>query len=285
MTNRLKFSKMQGLGNDFMVVDGTASDLALTADEIRFWADRHFGVGFDQLLLVEKPHAAATEVDFRYRIFNADGSEVQQCGNGARCFARFVVDKGLTDKTEIRVETASGVIVLSLTDQGWVRVNMGAPNFLPQALPFDVPVESDQYELEVAGERYQIGAVSMGNPHAVMRVTDLATAPVAQLGQQIESHPLFPERVNVGFAEPVNRHQIKLRVYERGAAETLACGTGACAAMVVLRRLGEVDDAVTVSLPGGDLLIEWDGNATSPVWMTGPAVQVFDGEISRGVPK
>jgi diaminopimelate epimerase len=283
MTNVLKFSKMQGLGNDFMVVDGTSANLSLTTDEIRFWANRHFGIGFDQLLLVEKPQADSVDIDFRYRIFNADGSEVQQCGNGARCFARFVVDKGLTTKRDIRVETASGIIVLSLTDQGWVKVNMGAPNFLPQALPFDVPVESDQYELEVAGEHYQIGAVSMGNPHAVMRVTDLSAAPVAELGEQIESHPLFPERVNVGFAEPVSRHQIKLRVYERGAAETLACGTGACAAMVVLRRLGEVDDVVTVSLPGGDLLIEWDGNPSHPVWMTGPAVQVFDGEIMRGV--
>lgn len=283
MTNVLKFSKMQGLGNDFMVVDGSSNPLSLTTEEIRFWADRHFGIGFDQLLLVEKPDNDAQDIDFRYRIFNADGSEVQQCGNGARCFARFVVDKGLTNKQDIRVETASGVIVLSLTEQGWVKVNMGAPNFLPQALPFDVPVESDQYELEVAGEHYQIGAVSMGNPHAVMRVTDLKTAPVAQLGAQIESHSLFPERVNVGFAEPVNRQQIKLRVYERGAAETLACGTGACAAMAVLRRLGEVDDAVTVSLPGGDLLIEWDGNPQHPVWMIGPAVHVFDGEIARGV--
>lgn len=283
MTNVLKFSKMQGLGNDFMVVDGFSNPLSLTTEEIRFWADRHFGIGFDQLLLVEKPDNDVQDIDFRYRIFNADGSEVQQCGNGARCFARFVVDKGLTNKQDIRVETASGVIVLSLTEQGWVKVNMGAPNFLPQALPFDVPVESDQYELDVAGEHYQIGAVSMGNPHAVMRVTDLKTAPVAQLGAQIESHSLFPERVNVGFAEPVNRQQIKLRVYERGAAETLACGTGACAAMAVFRRLGEVDDLVTVSLPGGDLLIEWDGNPQHPVWMTGPAVHVFDGEIARGV--
>lgn len=285
MINVLEFSKMHGLGNDFMVVDGTRCNLLFTPEEIRFWSNRHFGIGFDQLLLVEKPAKdAAPKVDFRYRIFNADGSEVQQCGNGARCFARFVVDKGLTSKNEICVETASGIITLFLTDQGWVRVNMGAPNFAPQALPFDVPVETDQYELDVAGEHYQIGAVSMGNPHAVMRVTDLSIAPVAQLGQQIESHLLFPERVNVGFAEVQDRQHIQLRVYERGAAETLACGTGACAAMAVLRRLGEVDNKVTVTLPGGDLLIEWDGKPTSPVWMTGPAVQVFDGVIKRGVP-
>ncbi|QAB14643.1 diaminopimelate epimerase [Hydrogenovibrio thermophilus] len=282
MTNSLRFSKMHGLGNDFMVIDATRDTIELTADEIRFWANRHFGVGFDQLLMVEP--ASTPGVDFRYRIFNADGSEVQQCGNGARCFARFVYDKGLTDKTEIQVETASGLIVLYITDDGWVRVNMGAPNFLPETLPFDIPVESEQYELEVDGDRFEIGAVSMGNPHAVLRVTDVVSAPVAVLGEKIESHPLFPERVNVGFAERVDDAHIKLRVYERGAAETLACGTGACAAMVVLRRLEEVGDAVTISLPGGDLLVEWDGNPESPVWMTGPAVFVFEGEIKRGVP-
>lgn len=281
MTNSLRFSKMHGLGNDFMVIDATRDTIELTTDEIRFWANRHFGVGFDQLLMVEP--ATTPGVDFRYRIFNADGSEVQQCGNGARCFARFVYDKGLTDKTEIQVETASGLIVLYITDDGGVRVNMGAPSFLPETLPFDIPVESEQYELEVDGERFEIGAVSMGNPHAVLRVTDVVSAPVAMLGEKIESHPLFPERVNVGFAERVDDAHIKLRVYERGAAETLACGTGACAAMVVLRRLEEVGDAVTISLPGGDLLVEWDGNPENPVWMTGPAVFVFEGEIERGV--
>lgn len=282
MTNLLKFSKMQGLGNDFMVIDATQETITLSTEEIRFWANRYFGVGFDQLLMVE--NSTQDDVDFRYRIFNADGSEVQQCGNGARCFAKFVYDQGLTDKTEIRVETASGIIVLYITEQGWVRVNMGAPNFLPQALPFDMPLESEQYELDVDGERFEIGAVSMGNPHAVLRVSDLGAAPVAEVGEKIESHRLFPERVNVGFAETQDRQHIKLRVYERGAAETLACGTGACAAMVVLRNLGEVDDVVTVSLPGGDLEIEWNGDKSSPVWMTGPAVHVFDGEIARGVP-
>jgi len=282
MTNLLKFSKMQGLGNDFMVIDATQETITLSTEEIRFWSNRYFGVGFDQLLMVE--NSAQAEVDFRYRIFNADGSEVQQCGNGARCFAKFVYDKGLTDKTEIRVETASGIIVLYITEQGWVRVNMGAPNFLPEALPFDMPLESEQYELDVDGERFEIGAVSMGNPHAVLRVSDLGKAPVAELGEKIESHRLFPERVNVGFAETLDRQHIKLRVYERGAAETLACGTGACAAMVVLKNLDEVEDMVTVSLPGGDLEIEWNGDKISPVWMTGPAVHVFEGEIVRGVP-
>jgi diaminopimelate epimerase len=278
MGAKLHFSKMHGLGNDFMVIDAIAQDVSLTAEQIRGWADRHFGVGFDQLLLVE---ATDTDgVDFRYRIFNADGSEVQQCGNGARCFAKFVYDKGLTDKTEITVETASGVIVLYITENGEVRVNMGAPNFAPNSLPFAVPGESDVYQLEVDGEFYQIGAVSMGNPHAVLRVTDLGAAPVAELGAKIESHAHFPERVNVGFAERIDSNHIKLRVYERGAAETLACGTGACAAMVTLRKLGEVADEVKVTLPGGDLTIAWDGDASHPVWMTGPAVMVFDAEIA-----
>ncbi len=237
---------MHGLGNDFMVIDATRDTIELTTDEIRFWANRHFGVGFDQLLMVEP--ATTPGVDFRYRIFNADGSEVQQCGNGARCFARFVYDKGLTDKTEIQVETASGLIVLYITDDGGVRVNMGAPSFLPETLPFDIPVESEQYELEVDGERFEIGAVSMGNPHAVLRVIDVVSAPVAVLGEKIESHPLFPERVNVGFAERVDDSHIKLRVYERGAAETLPAAPALvrpwwCCAVWETSRCG--DDFVT----------------------------------------
>lgn len=279
MTKRLKFSKMHGLGNDFMVIDATEKSPNLCEAEIKSWSNRHFGVGFDQLLVVESTETPG--VDFRYRIFNADGSEVQQCGNGARCFAKFVYDKGLTDKDEIHVETASGVIVLYIMDNGWVKVNMGQPNFLPASLPFEMAVESDQYQLEVDGEYFEIGAVSMGNPHAVLRVMDIGSAPVESLGEKIESHSLFPERVNVGFAEKVDTKRIKLRVYERGTAETLACGTGACAAMVVMRRLGEVGDEVTVSLPGGDLLVEWDGDGASPVWMTGPAIHVFDGVIER----
>lgn len=275
---QLKFTKMQGLGNDFMVVNAVDQTIEFSAEQIHQWANRHFGIGFDQLLVVESSDTEG--VDFGYRIFNADGSEVQQCGNGARCFARFVYDKGLTDKTEITVETASGIIVLYIAENGQVKVNMGAPNFAPHALPFKTPTESDLYEIEVSGDHYEIGAVSMGNPHAVLRVTDVISAPVDALGAQLESHDQFPERVNVGFAERVDASHIKLRVYERGAAETLACGTGACAAMVVLRRLNEVDDAVTVSLPGGDLLIEWDGNESQPVWMTGPAETVFEGELS-----
>ena len=273
----LKFSKMHGLGNDFMVIDGIHQSFTADSAQIAQWADRHFGVGFDQLLVVES--ATQPDVDFKYRIFNADGSEVQQCGNGARCFAKFVYEQGLTDKKEITVETASGIIVLYIEDSGWVRVNMGAPNFAPTALPFEAPTESDQYELEVLGEQFEIGAVSMGNPHAVLRVSNVEEVPVDKWGAAIESHSRFPERVNVGFAEWVDRQHIKLRVYERGAAETLACGTGACAAMVVFRKRGEVDDEVTVTLPGGELKIVWNGKPQSPVWMSGPAVMVFNGEL------
>lgn len=262
-----------------MVIDATKKSPELREAEIKSWSNRHFGVGFDQLLVVETTETP--NVDFRYRIFNADGSEVQQCGNGARCFAKFVHYKGLTDKDEIHVETATGLIVLHMMENGRVKVNMGLPSFLPASLPFDMAVESDQYQLEVEGEYFEIGAVSMGNPHAVLRVTDIGSAPVKHLGAKIESHYLFPERVNVGFAEKVDAKHIKLRVYERGAAETLACGTGACAAMVVLHRLGEVGDKVRVSLPGGDLMVEWDGQGDSPVWMTGPAIHVFDGVIER----
>ncbi|MDG6773645.1 diaminopimelate epimerase [Thiomicrorhabdus sp. ZW0627] len=275
----LKFTKMHGLGNDFMVIDAIHQTVNLSSTQIKRWSDRHFGVGFDQLLVVESTETPG--VDFRYRIFNADGSEVQQCGNGARCFAKFVYDKGLTDRTEIRVETASGIIVLYVENSGWVRVNMGAPHFLPQKLPFDMPTEKEVYDLEVNGEVIEIGAVSMGNPHAVVRVSDIGQAPVASLGSAIESHDTFPERVNVGFAEKVDAAHIKLRVYERGAEETLACGTGACAAMVVYRNWGEVGDEVTVSLPGGDLKIAWNGDRESPVWMTGPAETVFEGEIEN----
>jgi len=273
----IAFTKMHGLGNDFMVIDAIHQSVQLEASKIREWSNRHFGIGFDQLLVVEK--ATQDSVDFRYRIFNADGSEVQQCGNGARCFARFVYDKGLTHKTEITVETASGIIVLYIEDSGLVRVNMGTPHFEPRDLPFLANEKAAEYALNVLGETLLIGAVSMGNPHAVLTVDDINKAPVSKLGQAIESHPSFPERVNVGFAQKVDKSHIKLRVYERGAAETLACGTGACAAMVVLRQWQQVGDQVTVTLPGGDLLIEWNGNVNSPVWMSGPAVFVFEGDI------
>ncbi|MCF6299340.1 MAG: diaminopimelate epimerase [Thiomicrorhabdus sp.] len=274
----MKFTKMQGLGNDFMVVDAIHQSINFSPPLIQRWADRHFGIGFDQLLVVEE--ATQAGVDFRYRIFNADGSEVQQCGNGARCFARFVLDKGLTDKAEITVETASGVIVLYVEDSGLVRVNMGAPNFAPQSLPFNQAEQQARYAVSVLNETVELGAVSVGNPHAVLLVDDIQTADVARLGQALESHAVFPERVNVGFAQIMDRQHIALRVYERGAAETLACGTGACAAMAVLRQWQKVDDSVTVTLPGGDLLIQWDGQTDSPIWMSGPAVTVFEGEIN-----
>nr|WP_235584663.1 diaminopimelate epimerase [Thiomicrospira sp. WB1] len=277
----MSFRKMQGLGNDFMVIDATESNPHLTPEEIQAWSDRHFGVGFDQLLMVETTQTAG--VDFRYRIFNADGSEVAQCGNGARCFARFVVDKGLTDKREITVETASGVIVLYVREDGWVRVNMGHPRFAPADLPFKADGVQPNYELALEEQTVSIGAVSMGNPHALVLVDDVESAPVASWGPQIEAHGRFPERVNVGFAEVLGDEAIRLRVYERGAGETLACGTGACAAMVILRQWGQVGAQVRVELKGGPLQIEWSGEETDPVWMTGPAETVFDGEIPRSV--
>jgi diaminopimelate epimerase len=273
---QLSFVKMHGLGNDFVVIDAFSRDIRLGTEQVRFLADRRFGVGCDQLLLVEKPGQAG--VDFRYRIFNADGGEVEQCGNGARCFARFVRDEGLTDKDAIVVETASGVITLYVEADGEIRVNMGAPRFDPAQIPFTAEVEADKYPLEIGREPLTIGAVSMGNPHAVLRVEDVATAEVERLGPQLESHPRFPRRVNVGFMEIVDRGHIRLRVYERGAGETLACGTGACAAVAVGRRWGELDEEVRVDLPGGSLTIRWDGG-DAPLWMTGPATRVFQGEI------
>jgi diaminopimelate epimerase len=243
---------------------------------VRWIADRHFGVGCDQLLLVERPTRA--DADFRYRIFNADGGEVAQCGNGARCFARFVVDKGLTTRTAIRVETASGVIEPQLAADGQVRVDMGAPRFDPAAVPFIAPAEAPSYSLAVGGHTIDVAVLSMGNPHAVCFVTDLAGAPVATLGAAIEAHPRFPERVNVGFCEVAGKHDLRLRVWERGAGETLACGTGACAAAVAAIRQGRAASPVTVHTRGGDLTIEWAGGQSS-VFMTGPAVTVFEGEL------
>lgn len=275
MKRQLKFTKMHGLGNDFMVIDAINQQVALDKTAIQQWSDRNFGIGFDQLLLVEK----STEVDFKYRIFNADGSAVNQCGNGARCFAKFVFDKGLTNKKEITVETGSGIITLILEANDQVKVNMGYPDFSPSSLPFNMPKQQVNYAINVGGEAISIGAVSVGNPHAVIKVDDVSIAPVNRLGKQIEAHELFPEMVNVGFAQVVSPSKIKLRVYERVAAETLACGTGACAAMAVLKRWQEVADIVTVSLPGGDLLVEWTGDINSPIMMTGPAKTVFDGVI------
>lgn len=273
---KLTFTKMHGLGNDFVVIDAINQTVDLTPEQVRFIADRHRGVGCDQLLLVESP--ASSNVDFRYRIYNADGGEVGQCGNGARCFYRFVVEKGLSDKPELTVETASGNIQLRLEDDGQVTVNMGTPRFNPADIPFDAEQELERFPLTVAGQLIEIGAVSMGNPHAVMLVSNIDTAPVAELGPQLETHSSFPERVNAGFMQVVARDQIRLRVFERGAGETQACGTGACAAVAVARRWRLVDDEVFVDLPGGRLLIRWPGG-DAPVMMTGPAETVFEGSI------
>ena len=272
----LRFTKMHGLGNDFVVFDAMNQQVSLTPERCRRLADRHFGIGCDQILLVEKPQGPDT--DFHYRIFNSDGSEVEQCGNGARCFARFVLDKGLTDKREIPVGTAGGDIRLFVEDDGAVRVDMGSPEFEPERIPFVADTFADSYPLEVQGRELGIGAVSMGNPHAVLLARDLEKAPVHELGPEIENHPRFPQRVNVGFMEVVERDHIRLRVFERGAGETLACGTGACAAVAVGRRWGLLAERVRVTLPGGDLVIEWLGGSGS-IWMSGPAESVYEGEI------
>lgn len=272
----LSFTKMHGLGNDFVVIDAINQSVDLTPEQVRFIADRHRGVGCDQLLLVEVSNTP--NVDFKYRIYNSDGSEVEQCGNGARCFARFVVDKDLTQKAEIAVETASGVIHPRLEADGQVTVDMGVPNFTPESLPFDVDMELESYILAVNGKKVVIGAVSMGNPHAVTLVDDVASAPVDLLGPTLESHALFPQRVNVGFMQVVARDRIRLRVFERGVGETQACGTGACAAVAVAHRWGMVGDEVTVELPGGSLLIRWSGGESS-LQMTGPAQTVFEGSL------
>ena len=273
----LRFTKMHGLGNDFVVIDAIHQQVELTPEQLRFLADRRFGVGCDQILLVEAPRQSG--VDFTYRIFNADGSEVEQCGNGARCFARFVRDKGLSDKQDIPVATAAGVIRLHIEPDGQVTVDMGAPEFEPARIPFEAEARAERYALEVAGETLELGVLSMGNPHAVLRVDDVESAPVARLGPQIESHPRFPRRVNVGFMQILDRNHIRLRVFERGSGETLACGSGACAAVVSGRQRGWLDDTVRVSLPGGDLRIRWAGGQ-QPVMMTGPAVSVFEGELN-----
>lgn len=273
---RLRFSKMHGLGNDFVVIDGVSQKVRLSADKIRQLADRHFGIGCDQLLLVEPP--SRPDIDFRYRIFNADGSEVENCGNGARCFARFVLERRLTGKRAISVETAGGDMLLHAHDNGEVSVDMGVPRLAPEEIPFEAPEQAVSYDLEVDGQRLDISALSMGNPHAVILVNNVASAPVAELGPAIEQHPRFPNRVNAGFMHIVTPGEINLRVYERGAGETLACGTGACAAVVAgcLRQL--LDSTVQVNLTGGSLTIHWLGPG-QPVTMTGPATTVFHGQV------
>ncbi|MBU0620605.1 MAG: diaminopimelate epimerase [Gammaproteobacteria bacterium] len=273
----LKFTKMHGAGNDFVVFDGVRQSVAFSPEQIRFIADRHFGIGCDQILLVEK--SQREEADFRYRIFNADGGEVEQCGNGARCFVRFVHDKNLTSKREIVVETRSGLISPRLEDDGRVTVNMGAPVLEPALIPFLSDSHDVIQPLQVGRKKVQITAVSLGNPHAVQVVKDVETAPVAELGPLIENHASFPKRVNAGFMQVVDRSHIKLRVYERGAGETLSCGTGACAAVVAGVRRKLLDSTVHVATRGGTLTITWAGEH-SPVLMTGPAITVFDGEIN-----
>ncbi len=277
MVRRLFFTKMQGLGNDFVVLDATRDGIDLDAAAIRRLADRHFGVGCDQVLLVEKP--ARSDADFRYRIFNADGEEVEQCGNGARCLLKFVRAHGLTDKRTIRVETAGGIIEPSLADDGQVTVDMGRPVFRPAEIPYIGGSESVVEPFELDGETIMVSVLGLGNPHAVQQVEDIGAAPVTSQGPRIEMHPRFPNRVNAGYMQVVDRVNIRLRVWERGAGETLSCGTGACAAAVAGIRRRLIDSPVRVATRGGVLTIAWEGGG-SPVMMTGPAETVFEGEWS-----
>lgn len=276
----IEFSKMHGLGNDFMVLDLVTQRVPLNPDIVKNLADRHFGVGFDQLLVVESPNRP--DVDFSYRIFNADGSEVEQCGNGVRCFARFVQMRQLTLKRTLKVETKSGVITLFTNDAGWVQVDMGRPKFEPEEIPFtpkSVTKIQNSYRMSIAGEPVELYIANMGNPHAVIKVEDVLAADVKKLGKAIEAHPAFPEKVNVGFMQVMNEHHIRLRVYERGVGETSACGTGACAAVVTGIREGwlAVGEDIRAQLYGGSLMIRWGEGA--PVIMTGPTSHVYDGVL------
>ncbi|MBQ5964396.1 diaminopimelate epimerase [Massilia sp. ZL223] len=280
---KLKFTKMHGAGNDFIVVDAISQDVSLSTGQWQRLADRRFGIGADQILIVERPTEPG--VDFRYRIFNNDGGEVEQCGNGSRAFVRFVVDKGLSKERSIRVQTMSGIINPRMEEDGSITVNMGAPRLEPAEVPFDAAGlggwaegEDTLWPLPVAGKTVFVSVVSMGNPHAVQVVDDVDSAPVAETGPLIESHARFPKRVNAGYMQVVDRHHIRLRVYERGAGETLACGTGACAAVVAGIRRGLLDSPVRVSARGGELSIAWAGPG-QPVYLSGPAVTVFEGEV------
>ena len=280
---KLKFTKMHGAGNDFIVVDAINQQVDLSIDQWRRLADRRFGIGADQILVVERPTDAG--VDFRYRIFNNDGGEVEQCGNGSRAFVRFVVDKGLTQARSIRVQTMSGIINPRLEDDGSVTVDMGAPCLVPADVPFDenglagmVQGDDTLWPLPVGDETVFVSVVSMGNPHAVQVVDDVDAAPVEETGPLIERHVRFPKRVNAGYLQVIDRHHIRLRVFERGAGETLACGTGACAAVVAGIRRGLLDSPVRVSARGGELSIAWAG-PDQPVYLSGPAVSVFEGEV------
>lgn len=271
----VEFTKMHGLGNDFVVIDAIRQRVFFDALSIRRLADRHFGLGFDQLLIVEPPDDPSA--DFKYRIFNADGSEVEQCGNGARCFARFVYENQLTYKTKIRVETKSGIIEPELGANGWVRVNMGEPKFLPEQIPFIAEQAQSVYALQLKELEIKVDVVNMGNPHAVIIVDDVLQANVAVIGAQVESHERFPERVNVGFMQIINEKKVRLRVYERGVGETLACGTGACAAVVSGIRRGLLDNQVEVELAGGALQVYWQEEDV--VWMIGPTAKIYEGRF------
>ncbi|MBT2970250.1 MAG: diaminopimelate epimerase [Candidatus Thiodiazotropha sp. (ex Ctena orbiculata)] len=273
---KLHFTKMHGLGNDFVVLDAINQSVELSTATVTKLADRHFGIGCDQVLLIEPPLSADT--DFHYRIFNADGSEVEACGNGARCFARYVTEKGLSSKTEIPVGTLAGKITLRLTDGGRVEVAMGAPVFDPASIPFVADQQADSYQLEVDGQMHLFSVLSMGNPHAVMVVPSVDLAEVAKLGPIIENHPRFPQRTNAGFMQVIGPSEIRLRVYERGTGETLACGSGACAAVVAGRRLGLLDNEVIAHLLGGDLMVKWRSEG-QPVLIEGPAETVYEGTI------
>lgn len=272
----LNFTKMHGLGNDFMVVDAISQPFRLGTDMIRELADRNFGIGFDQLLVVEPP--GLPDVDFRYRIFNSDGTEVEQCGNGARCFARFVRDQRLTNKKVIRVQTAKGVIELRVGKGGLITVDMGVPELNPPAIPFAADRRQELYTVDVGDETVELMAVSMGNPHGVLLVDNVDTAPVSELGPKLENHPRFPARANIGFLQILDRGHVRLRVFERGSGETLACGSGACAAVVAARLRGLIEARVDVELRGGHLVVEWQGEGT-PVMMEGFANSVFEGQL------
>jgi diaminopimelate epimerase len=272
---KYKFTKMHGLGNDFVIIDCVNQSVQLSPEQLRFLANRRLGIGCDQILLVEK---AKNNADFRYRIFNSDGSEVEQCGNGARCFVRYVYDQGMTQKKEIRVETLGGIIVPKLETNGEVTVNMGIPKFEPQEIPFIAEKRMLTYLLNVDEKQIEFSILSMGNPHAVQIVEDVNHSPILAEGTLIENHSRFPQHVNAGYMQVVNREHINLRVYERGVGETLSCGTGACAAVVAGITRGLLDSTVKVSTIGGNLRICWEGE-NNPVWMTGPAISVFDGEI------
>jgi diaminopimelate epimerase len=278
----LRFTKMHGLGNDFMVLDLVRQQANLSQEQIRIWSNRHTGIGFDQLLVVEQ--TAIDGCDFIYRIFNADGTEVEHCGNGARCITRFVHEQGLTDANTVTFAMARGTIachLISNSAEGLVEVDMGAPIFEPTKIPFEADAQAPLYQIMAGEHEYFVSAVSMGNPHMVLQVEDLSDTTVSQLGPVFESHTRFPNKVNVGFMQIINQQKILLRVFERGVGETAACGTGACAAMVSARQLGLVDDLVELELIGGKLSIRWDGEQNSSVWMTGPTTIVFEGEISQ----